>query len=43
MTNGMYFSILATVCWARYAPKYAADVAWVVFIALAAASRMGWM
>jgi len=43
MNNGLYFSILATICWVRYAPKYCADIAWVLFIALAVASKMGWL
>lgn len=38
----MYFSILANICWMRFAPKHIAFGGWALFIALAIASKMGW-
>jgi hypothetical protein len=43
MTSGMYFSILATICFMRCASKHVAFGMWVVFIGLAVASKLGWL
>lgn len=39
MTNGMYFSILATICCMRIVPKWVAFGMWVVAVVMAAG---GW-
>lgn len=43
MSNGMYYAILATICWTRLAPKSSVFGGWVVFIGLSIASWMGWL
>lgn len=34
MTNGMYFSILATICLMRFVPKWVAFVMWLIAIVM---------
>lgn len=43
MTSGMYFSILATICFMRIAPKWVATVMWLTAVVAAVASNLGWL